>query len=233
MGRALHDGSLGIVESAAPHDPVSDLDDGRSAGQVKNWNGQGRALHNRIPNVGSREEDDSDTQPDANEGAWTAEALIPEVDLQKMSHRLEKVDEILHKLGNRSGALTEMVDALRDSLEYSQKEVDTLKDENYKLKMKIADLEVEGSRTNIDACYRQGNYIRNRDRAIVITFQKQVDRDMVYNGRMNLRCTEDYKHVWVNEDLGQASKKMRNIIRLIAKQAHAEGIDCRTGKYDI
>ena len=85
----------------------------------------------------------------------------------------------------------------------------------------------------MDACYRQGNYSRNRNRPIVISFQKQTDRDLVYASRLNLRRTEDFKHVWVNEDLGPTSKKARNIIRLIGRQAQTEGIDCRTGKYDI
>ena len=48
---------------------------------------------------------------------------------------------------------------------------------------------------------------------------------------MNLRKTVSYKQVWINEDLGQTSKKTRNMIRLITKKAQAEGIDCRSGKY--
>ena len=48
---------------------------------------------------------------------------------------------------------------------------------------------------------------------------------------MNLRKTRDYKHVWINEDLGQSSKKMRNLIRIITKKTQAVGIDHRSGKY--
>ena len=47
------------------------------------------------------------------------------------------------------------------------------------------------------------------------------------------RKTHDYRHVWVNEDLGQMSKKKRDLVRLISKKAMAENIDCRTGKYSI
>ena len=86
---------------------------------------------------------------------------------------------------------------------------------------------------DLDACYRQGNFNKNRTRPIVISFQKQTDRDLVYAKRTNLRKTQDYRQVWVNEDLGQASKKTRNLIRMIEKQAHAEGIDCKTGKYMV
>ena len=86
---------------------------------------------------------------------------------------------------------------------------------------------------DFDACYRQGNFSANRTRPIVISFMKQTDRDMVYSSRMNLRKTMSYKQVWIIEDLGQTSKKTRNMIRLIAKKAQAEGIDCRSGKYTL
>ena len=85
----------------------------------------------------------------------------------------------------------------------------------------------------LEACYRQGPPSRHRPRPIIIAFLRQGDRDMVYANRMNLRKKRDYKQVWINEDLGPASKKTRNMIRLIARQAQTEGIDCRTGKYAI
>ena len=297
-GRALHDGSLGTAGASALRDLVSGLEDGGTVGRVTDENGQDRALHNDgsygedvgVKDVGEEDEgaDEEDTDSAPGEGDDSETAEISKEELKKVSRRLESVDRVLSLLGSKSDILVETVEGLKDSLEFSQKEVDTLKDENYKLKQKIADLEIEGSRTNyqlkkmdekidrvdtlckkknlifegipelhdgkedvektvwnlfdqleintginFDACYRQGNYNKNRDRPIVITFQKQADRDLVYSSRMNLRRTQNYKHVWVNEDLGQASRKMRNIIRLIAKQAHADGVDCRTGKYDI
>ena len=85
----------------------------------------------------------------------------------------------------------------------------------------------------LDACYRVGGFNKNRTRPIVITFMRQADRDVVYSKRVELRKTQGYKHVWVNEDLGPVSKKTRNMIRLISKRAQAEGVDCRTGKYSI
>ena len=86
---------------------------------------------------------------------------------------------------------------------------------------------------DIDTCYRVGSYNKNRTRPINVAFVKQSDRDLVYSWRTELRRTENHKQVWVNEDLGQISTKTRNMIRLIAKQAQAEGIDCRTGKYAL
>ena len=225
---------------------------------------------------------DSDEDTDGND-----EQLVLN-DLKEAAVRFESIDKILAGLGNTSTGLVDTVRQLRLSLEFSQKEIDTLKGENQTLRRQLDDLGTEerrstfqmdrleekidrvdtlakkknlifegvpeagGGKENVeksiwglfdqlninkgmefDACYRQGNYNKNRNRPIVVVFQKQLDRDLVYASRMNLRKTPDYKQVWVNEDLGQASKKTRNMIRLIAKQAQVEGIDCRTGKYAL
>ena len=86
----------------------------------------------------------------------------------------------------------------------------------------------------LDSCYRVGsNYNKNRPRPIIITFVRQADRDLIYSRRTELRKSESYKHVWINEDLGPSSKKTRNMIRLIARQAQNDGVDFKTGKYSI
>ena len=86
---------------------------------------------------------------------------------------------------------------------------------------------------NIEACYRLGPYSRSRPRPILVTFEKQVDRDLVYDKRMDLKNTSNYKRVWVNEDLGQASKRKRGLVRMIAREALQQGVDCRSGKYAL
>ena len=85
----------------------------------------------------------------------------------------------------------------------------------------------------LDSSYRVGAYNPNKTRPIVVTFVRHADRDLVFSKRSELRKTKGQKQVWVNEDLGQASRKKRNMIRLIAKQAQAEGVEHRTGKYAI
>ena len=218
-------------------------------------------------------------EPESGDEIGVKKANMKE-ELKKVSANFDRLDKILLALGNNSAGLTETVSDLRTSLEFSQGEIEGLKEENRALKQKMADLELEGrgeekidkvetltkrknlilegipepegGREDVDktvwhlfdqlkigkgidleACYRQGYFNKHRCRPVVITFQKQADRDLVYANRMDLRRTQDFKQVWVNEDLGQASKKIGNILRLITKQAHAEGRDCRTGKYDI
>ena len=86
---------------------------------------------------------------------------------------------------------------------------------------------------NFEACYRMGPYVKGRSRPILVTFERQVDRDLLYARRMDLKHTTGFQRVWVNEDLGPISKKKRGVIRLIAREASLQGIDCRTGKYSI
>ena len=84
-----------------------------------------------------------------------------------------------------------------------------------------------------EACYRVGSFTKSRARPILVSFERQADRDLIYKKRMELRKTADYQKVWVNEDLGPISKRRRGLIRMIAKEAELQGIDCRTGKYSL
>ena len=205
-----------------------------------------------------------------------------------VAHRLMEVDDEMGRLNAKTTELTTTVHGLKDSLEFSQREVDLLKKENLALKAQVGSLELEDKRAqfqietvddkldrletlvkkknlliegvpelvgkkedveetigrildqlnvpgriNFDACYRLGQYSRSGSRPILVAFEKQSDRDMIYAKRMDLKHTADYQRVWLNEDLGSASKRKRGLIRLISKEAQIQGIDCRTGKYAI
>ena len=60
-----------------------------------------------------------------------------------------------------------------------------------------------------------------------------ADRDLVYAKRIDLRRTADYQKVWINEDLNPASKRKRELVRLISREAQNQGIDCKSGKYAV
>ena len=90
-----------------------------------------------------------------------------------------------------------------------------------------------GKAITLDACYRVGPYSRSTPRSIVVQFEKQVDRDLVYARRTDLARSTDYQKVWINEDVGPASKRKRGLLRLISREAYIQGIDCRTGKYAV
>ena len=84
-----------------------------------------------------------------------------------------------------------------------------------------------------DTCYRVGQPTRNRCRPIVITFCKQTDRDEVYAKRMHMKKTADFHDVWLNEDLGQNSRRVNTMMRLIAREAQKQGIPHKSSKYHI
>ena len=244
-------------------------DSGRSIGDVNN---DGEVGGEDGSEVEEKEGDSSEGGVDSDE---------EHLDLHVVNKRLK---ELNGKTGNMEKSLSE----LRKSLEFSQKEIDTLKEDNARLREKVADNQLEGERTQfqvnkveekadkletagksknlsleglpevrgsrenvektvwdmfdqlnlgrgfeLDACYRLGSYNQNGTRPIVVSFLKQSDRDLVYSRRMELNNTNNYKNIWINEDLGAASKRKRNMIRLITREAKIQGIDHRSGKYAI
>ena len=84
-----------------------------------------------------------------------------------------------------------------------------------------------------EACYRVGPFSEARPRPILVSFERQADRDLIYACRMDLKNSEAYQKVWINEDISPASKRRRDLIRLISREAQNQGIDCKTGKYAI
>ena len=279
----IHDGTRATNVGVRPQDSLTGIrSEDRSGGEAevaKLDAGLSKEQHDEM-----RKKGDDKNEGDEDDG----EAERDRDDKCPIEERFQKVDTILGELGTRCKELTNTVDELRLSLEFSQKEIDTLKEENINLRLKLADQATEESRSayqinkleekvdrvdtlgrrknlilegvpevadgkedvektiwqvfdqlninrrmDLDACYRQGYLNRNRPRPIVVTFQKLIDRDLIYASRMGLGKTQAYKNVWINEDLGPTSKKTRNMIRLFSRQAQTEGIDCRTGKYMI
>ena len=84
-----------------------------------------------------------------------------------------------------------------------------------------------------DTCHRVGPFKENKCRPIIVSFIRQSDRDEVYAKRAQMKKTADFHDVWLNEDLGPNSRRVNAIVRLVAKEAHKQGIDNRPTKYSI
>ena len=84
-----------------------------------------------------------------------------------------------------------------------------------------------------EACYRVGPSIKSRPRPILVAFEWQADRDMIYAWRIDLKHSNRFTRVWINEDVSPASRRTRDLIKLISREAQNQGIDCRTGKYAL
>ena len=198
------------------------------------------------------------------------------------------VAAILGKLDKKFDSLTSDIKSFKDSLEFSQGDVEDLKNENRALKNRITQLELEEKRNELqlktleeridrldtstrkknltlegidetpdgkdnfqqllhhlfkqigiqrnidyDTCYRVGQLNRNRNRPIVITFLKQADRDEVYSKRVHMKKTADFHDVWLNEDLGQNTRRLNTMVRLVAKEAQRQGIPHKPAKFSI
>ena len=84
-----------------------------------------------------------------------------------------------------------------------------------------------------DTCYRMGQLRKGKCRPITIIFQKQADRDEVYARRTQMKKSPDFHDIWLNEDVGQQSRRTNTLVRLVAKEAQREGIPHKPSKYSI
>ena len=88
--------------------------------------------------------------------------------------------------------------------------------------------------TTYDMAYRVGPYNGGtKPRPIIVTFVKTTDRDEVYSKRINLKHSQAFSKVWVNEDMGQTARRKMNIIRMVARQAQAQGVQHKATKFSI
>ena len=194
-------------------------------------------------------------------------------------------DEELHRkldgLLTRFDKVEKTSEDFKTSLEYTQEEVEELKEENAALKGSLQELSLEiqrntyaiqkittkhenletatrkknlifegvpeqqGGRENLhetvynimaelgiekpieyDATYRIGARPGRFPRPIFISFLRQDDRNMVYGSRIHLRNSQHLSKVWIAEDVTPRTRRARNIIREVAKEARNQGARC-------
>ena len=150
---------------------------------------------------------------------------IQEIEDQRTQYQIKTVDDKVDKI--------ESMVKKRNLVFEGIPEVEGKKEDVEKTISALFDQLAITEEVNFEACYRIGPYSKSKPRPVLVSFERQSQRDMVYYKRMDLKRTQDFQFVWVNEDLGPASKRKKNVIRLITKQAQEQGIDCRTGKYAV
>ena len=163
--------------------------------------------------------------------------------LKKENEELKRLMGVIENEDKRTQFQVNMIEDKMDKLETPVKrknlifegipEVEGKREETEKTIGDLFDQLAVGKGINFENCYRVGSYIKGRSRPILVSFERQADRDLLFAKRMELKHTTHYQRVWVNEVLGPASKRKRGLIRLIAKEASLQGIDHRTGKYAI
>ena len=78
-----------------------------------------------------------------------------------------------------------------------------------------------------NAAYRLGSKPGRYPRPILISFIRQDDRNLVYAKRTQLRNSQHLARVWVSEDVTPQTRRARNIIREVAKEACNHGARCQ------
>ena len=78
-----------------------------------------------------------------------------------------------------------------------------------------------------DAAYRLGSKPGRYPRPILISFIRQDDRNMVYAKRTQLRNSQQLARVWISEDVTPQTRRARNVIREVAKEARNHGARCQ------
>ena len=77
-----------------------------------------------------------------------------------------------------------------------------------------------------DAAYRIGPKPGKHPRPLLISFMRQDDRNFIYSKRSQLRNSPHFSKVWVSEDVSSRTRRVRGIIREVAKEARNQGVHC-------
>ena len=177
--------------------------------------GTGEAAGSALPNAGAdvnTSRDGEDTEDD-NEGEDVKEPISP------IDARIKRMDTLIALLDARTNDIGSLIEGLPET---TGKREDTEK--------VIGDLfdQMNVNRgIQFEACYRIGPFDKSRVRPILVSFERMADRDLVYTKRFDLKRSADYHKVWINEDLNPASKRKRELLRMITKEAQQQGHDCR------
>ena len=78
-------------------------------------------------------------------------------------------------------------------------ELDGMKEIVEKVISEMFDQMAVNKSVNFEGCYRVGAYSKSRTRPVLVSFESQADRDLVYSKRFDLKHTKDYQKVWINE----------------------------------
>ena len=78
-----------------------------------------------------------------------------------------------------------------------------------------------------DAAYRLGqNKQGKHPRPLLVSFVRQDDRNFIFSKRAQLRDSPHFSRVWVSEDVSSRTRRVRGVIREVAKEARNQGAHC-------
>ena len=77
-----------------------------------------------------------------------------------------------------------------------------------------------------DAVYRLGQKTGKYPRPLLVSFMRQDDRNFIFSKRTQLRDSPNFSKVWVSEDVLSRTRRVRGVIREVAKEARSQGVHC-------
>ena len=77
-----------------------------------------------------------------------------------------------------------------------------------------------------EAAYRIGSKAGKYPRPLLVSFVRLDDRNLVFANRANLRNSQYLSRVWITEDVTPRTRRARNVIREVAKEARNQGVRC-------
>ena len=142
------------------------------------------------------------------------------VSLQKENKKLKDRVDVLE---NERRASNLKVDGVKES------EVENLSDIVLKLASAIG---VRCQPPDIDFVYRIGKLRADgrpdsRPRPILIHFKAQAVRDNIFYGRPKLRRNENWKSVYVNDDVNESTRRKREDLRAVALLCQHKNVNCK------
>ena len=228
-------------ESVTDPEPQSDSSDGKYQANLQELTTKMGTIDEFMERIDKRSLSLTNTVKDLEDSLSFSQRQID--DLKKENAELKKQVGEIEMEDRRTQFQVTSVEGKLDKLETSMKKKNLLfegipevQNRNEEVARSVEALfdQISVARgIDFEACYRVGPYDKNKTRPILVTFEKQSDRDMIYTRRFDLKRTKDFQRVWVNEDMGPLSKRKRSLIKLITKEAQAQGVDCRSGKYSL
>ena len=84
-----------------------------------------------------------------------------------------------------------------------------------------------------DSLYRLGQRRRQSPRPILVSFMRQDSRDFVFSRRASLKDSDIFHRVWVTDDVTPPMKRVKTVVREVAKVARNLGAKCTSTPYTV
>ena len=84
-----------------------------------------------------------------------------------------------------------------------------------------------------DSAYRIGMKQGKYPRPVFVSFCRQDDRNLVYANRTQLRNSRHLARVWVSEDVTPQTRRSRNVMREVVKEARVQGARCTATRNSV